>query len=143
MPVQDRVQQPAAVSNPIAEGFAAPQDRQSRFGNSFLAEQLAAANATGGAGTDVGPMGSTMLAVQEAPASAPAAPLKIASPAPVQTGRQSRTVMGVQIIGTNSRPARSTPVRRSSDWSSASGPTSRRAWRRPTSRSSSCRATRR
>lgn len=125
MPIQQRLQQPSPGVSPEAELPTRGPDRQSRYGNGFLAAQLAASESTRGPAADVAPTTSdaglpghrrpptqteqgVTPAQQPAQAVAPAAPvapLKIKNPLPVVQGEQRRTVLGVQIIGRGVSPS--------------------------------------
>lgn len=99
MPIQQRLAQTSPASSPVTDQQAAAPDRQSRYGNGFLAEQLA--NDPAGRET----MPQTDQARQPEQASAPVAPLKVRNPLPVVPGEQRRTVLGVQIIGRGVSPS--------------------------------------
>jgi hypothetical protein len=119
MASQARQQLPARAGGDVRGAGAAPDaSAQARFGNSFLAEQLAAR--TGGVTAD-GPSANTDAGpAVDGPAPAPDAgakqaagggagsgsgPLKVNNPLPVRKGEQKRTVCGVQIIGTDVSPS--------------------------------------
>ena len=86
---------------------------QSRYGNSFLAEQLANREVDSddhaGAGHDHshehGPDAPPSPDMQFGSAQSTATPLRVKHPLPRQTGDQSRTCLGVQILGSNVSPS--------------------------------------
>ncbi len=106
MPVQQRVAQTSPVSTPTAEQQATPPDRQSRYGNGFLATQLANEPGREALSLDAPATGpTTEQARQPEQVATPVAPLKVRNPLPVVQGEQRRTVLGVQIIGRGVSPS--------------------------------------
>lgn len=101
-------------------GLSGRGNAQSRYGNSFLAERMGESTEKSAgdeleSGTELG--GGQDQAVAQGPNAPPgggqgqgggassARPLRVANPAPRQNGPQTRTVLGVQIIGTNVSPS--------------------------------------
>lgn len=83
-------------------------DRQSRYGNGFLAAQLAVNESTRGQAEDVAPATAPGAGQQQERSAAPpvpVAPLKVKNPLPVVEGEQRRVVLGVQIIGRGVSPS--------------------------------------
>jgi len=111
--IQTRIQQPAQATTPQAEPPGRALDKQSRYGNGFLASQLALHEPTKGPTAEVAPVTAPTTAPaigspqsEQAKSPAPAvAPLKIKDPLPVVEGEQRRTVLGVQIIGRGVSPS--------------------------------------
>lgn len=101
MPSQSRQTAPASQSPDVAPAAAQGQNAQGRYGNSFLAEQLASKSSEA-----EGPAPAPDTALGGGDQSwAEGAPLKVANPLPVKAGAQKRTVCGVQIIGTDVSPS--------------------------------------
>lgn len=109
MPIQQRLARTPSPVNPEVDAPVSAPDRQSRYGNGFLAAQLAEREAAQGPAPDVAPSASPTTAVaspqSEQSAAPPVAPLKIKDPLPVVEGEQRRTVLGVQIIGRGVSPS--------------------------------------
>lgn len=123
MPASAQQQVPAssATSAPVSSvPTSSTSGAQARFGNSFLAEQLAGRSAGSPPGTTPGTEATTNTTPGAAPGTAPTttpgtatstqaapatSPLKISHPLPVVPGEQRRTVLGVQILGTAVSPS--------------------------------------
>lgn len=101
MPDQARQRAPSTADSGDVASPARDTTAQGRFGNAFLAEQLAQ---KGSADVD-GPAPAPDAGKAQGDAWADAAPLKISNPQPVKAGEQRRTVAGVQLIGRDVSPS--------------------------------------
>lgn len=111
MPIQQRLARTSSPVTPEVDAPVSAPDRQSRYGNGFLAAQLADRESAQGATPDLAPVTAPTSAPavaspqSEQATAPPVAPLKIKDPLPVVEGEQRRTVLGVQIIGRGVSPS--------------------------------------